>query len=402
MYRIIFFLFLISSIVYAKDPPKQFLDDEYIFKFEENIKYPYDTGFWGPIETHTRIHQNAWALRYDNKITKTNEYSLRFEKRLDDCGAEDCNRKEKTFIGRSELGFFDPITGEKIRGHLGEFWYTWSFYIDPASGGPKNMRDFVHIGQFKMDLEHEKLTRSLLTSQTIDEFNVACPEMSFFFSWRYDGIYVGRSGVSVCDGSDYKRIIPLNNVKGKWHTVLLNINWTDQEDGKIKLWLNDQLIYRFEGKTISKIVKNKNEYQMGPKFRFGLYSQGENGDQVMHYEGMKAEKSCNKLQLFDCNYIQKQEIDVVKTNPADPDDGNQIVGQYETNDDQGKRDRIINTLINKITKDISKKSNSNKDDIKTWVATEVNKLDWDKDLDKSKDRKKIRDQLTKKGKKTFK
>ena len=56
-------------------------------------------------------------------------------------------------------------------------------------------------------------------------------------------------------------------MKGKWHTVLLNINWTDQEDGKIKLWLNDQLIYRFEGKTISKIVKNKNEYQMGPKFR---------------------------------------------------------------------------------------------------------------------------------------
>ena len=89
MYRIIFFLFLISSIVYAKDPPKKFLDDEYIFKFEENIKYQYDTGFWGPIETHTRIHQNAWALRYDNKITKTNEYSLRFEKRLDDCGAED-------------------------------------------------------------------------------------------------------------------------------------------------------------------------------------------------------------------------------------------------------------------------------------------------------------------------
>ncbi len=141
---------------------------------------------------------------------------------------------------------------------------------------------------------------------------------------------------------------------------------------------------------------------MGPKFRFGLYSQGENGDQVMHYEGMKAEKSCNKLQLFDCSYIQKQEIDVVKTNPSDPDDSNQIVGQYETNDDQGKRDRIINTLINKITKDIIKKSKSNKDDIKKWATTEVNKLDWDKDLDKSKDRKKKRDQLTKKGKKIFK
>ena len=39
---------------------------------------------------------------------------------------------------------------------------------------------------------------------------------------------------------------------------------------------------------------------------------------------------------------------------------------------------------------------------KHGLLTEVNKLDWDKDLDKSKDRKKIRDQITKKGKKTFK
>ena len=69
---------------------------------------------------------------------------------------------------------------------------------------------------------------------------------------------------------------------------------------------------------------------MGPKFRFGLYSQGENGDQVMHYEGMKEKNHVIKLQLFDCNYIQKQEIDVVKTNPADPDDGSPTISQYET------------------------------------------------------------------------
>ena len=45
MYRIIFFLFLISSSVYAKDPPKKFLDDEYIFKLENktlsNRKFVY-------------------------------------------------------------------------------------------------------------------------------------------------------------------------------------------------------------------------------------------------------------------------------------------------------------------------------------------------------------------------
>ena len=89
MNKFIFFILLISLNAYAKIPPDKFLDNEYVFKFEENINYPYNTGLWGSIETHTRIHQNPWALRYDNKVTKTNEYSLRFEKRLEDCGAED-------------------------------------------------------------------------------------------------------------------------------------------------------------------------------------------------------------------------------------------------------------------------------------------------------------------------
>ena len=39
----------------------------------------------------------------------------------------------------------------------------------------------------------------------------------------------------------------------------------------------------------------------------------------------------------------------------DPDDGGLSVATYETNDDPNKRQRIINTLIKKITKDIGKK-----------------------------------------------
>ena len=63
------------------------------------------------------------------------------------------------------------------------------------------------MGQFKMSLEHEKLTRNLLTSEKIDEFNVICPEMNLYFSLREDGIYVERSGVLKCGGHDNKIII---------------------------------------------------------------------------------------------------------------------------------------------------------------------------------------------------
>ena len=49
-----------------------------------------------------------------------------------------------------------------------------------------------------------------------------------------------------------------------------------------------------------------------------------------------------------------------------------------------------------------KKSNSSYNQIENWVRTEIEKLNWDKDLDKGSDRKKIRDKLTKKGIKKFK
>ena len=43
--------------------------------------------------------------------------------------------------------------------------------------------------------------------QNIDKFNVVCPEMSLYFSWRPDGIHVGRSGVVNGDGDSKKIII---------------------------------------------------------------------------------------------------------------------------------------------------------------------------------------------------
>ena len=390
---IIFILFALSNNSIAKKPPKKFLDENFIFKPEQNIKYPYKTGLWGQLETHNRIHQNPWALRYSNEITNTNEYSLRFEKRLGDCGSDDCDRKEKKFIGRSELMFFNPREDQNIKGQLGEYWYSWSFFIDPSSQMPSK-KSFIHMGQFKMSLEHEKLTRNLLTSEKIDEFNVICPEMNLYFSLREDGIYVERSGVLKCGGHDNKIIINKKDVIGKWHNVLLNVNWTDQEDGKIKLWLNEKLIYQKLGKSISKIVRNKKNKKMGPEFRFGIYSQGENGDQVFYYDNMKAFGSCESFKTFDCDNLLKQKL--ISNN-----DNTQIVGQFENNDDPEKRKRIVNTLIKKISKKIITKTNANLSDVFQWVEAEVEKLDWDTQLNKGSDRNKIKDKIINKGIKKF-
>ena len=75
---------------------------------------------------------------------------------------------------------------------------------------------------------------------------------------------------------------------------------------------------------------------------------------------------------------------------------------FETNEDQGKRDRIIKTLITKITKRISKDTSANTNDIKNWVTLQIEPLDWDKDLDRAVDRKNLRNKLIEQGIKKFK
>ena len=399
--KILFLIILIFPLSSkANKPLEKFLSNDYVFSSEEDIQYPYDTGLWGSLETHMRIHPNSWALRYDNDISVTNEYSLRFEKRLGDCGIDDCERKEGEFTGRSELIFFDRDNKDNIKGHIGEYWYSWSFLIHPDSDGPTKNKEFLHIGQFKQWLKHEKLTRQYLTDQNIDKFNVVCPEMSLYFSWRPDGIHVGRSGVVKCDG-DSKKIIDKSIAKGQWHHMLANINWTDEDNGKIRLWLNEELVFQLNGKTISKIVEDEYGNKMGPIFRFGIYGQGKIGDQIVYYDNLKALDSCDNFYIYNCESLNNQKIQngfVLD----DPDTGNQIVGQFETNDDPEKRKRIIKTLIKKITKSIEKKSKSSSNEIEAWVTSEINQLDWEKDLDKSKDRKKIRDKLIKKGIKKFK
>ena len=62
-----------------------------------------------------RIHPNSWALRYDNDISVTNEYSFL----RNDCGIDDCERKEGEFTGRSELIFFDRENNDNIKSYWG-------------------------------------------------------------------------------------------------------------------------------------------------------------------------------------------------------------------------------------------------------------------------------------------
>jgi hypothetical protein len=295
---LLFSLFFCLS-VQAKDPPKKYLDNNYAFKHHEFIKWPEKTGVWGKIETHGRIAPNSWNLRYETEIVRDGKYSLRFEMRDSDCHRGDCGRKNKA--GRSEVSFTGSFP-KNTKGHLGNVWYAWSLYIpkethhiDPA---------YTILGQFKMPNDYVKQ----LNRNDSSGFDEDCPEIPLLFHFKGEGILLTKDGVLKCGDHERKIILPYRQIHNKWHDFLLNVNWTDKEDGHIDLWINDKKVYQSKGKTIGKIIKRKKDgNKMGPTYRFGIY----NGKrfrsvktQVIYYDAFKSGKNCKKTALFhDCKNL---------------------------------------------------------------------------------------------------
>jgi hypothetical protein len=95
LFLIITFSILLTNYGYTKDIPKKYLDKDYIFKADKKIRWTEKTGGWGKPETHDRLSQNPWNLRYETGIIRDGKYSFRFEMRDGDCHSGDCPRGKK-------------------------------------------------------------------------------------------------------------------------------------------------------------------------------------------------------------------------------------------------------------------------------------------------------------------
>jgi len=303
---IVFLSFFVILASQAKDPTKKFLDKEYIFQPDQFIKWPEKTGVWGKIETHGRIAPNPWNLRYDKEIVRDGKYSLRFEMRDGDCNNRDCDRSNNA--GRSEVSFNGDYP-KNTKGNLGNLWYAWSLFIPEGTNHIKPA--YTILGQFKMPNAYtEQLDR--INDSGFDE---DCPEIPLLFHLDPEGIVMFKDGVEKCGGYDDKVIVPSANLHNKWHDFLLNVNWTDKEDGFIDLWVNEKKIYNYKGKTIGKLLKRKKDgKKMGPNFRFGIYN-GERFEAVKtlvaYFDAFKSGKNCKKTALFhDCKNLPTTNLNI--------------------------------------------------------------------------------------------
>ena len=327
-----FFILVLILPAQAKDPPKKFLDENYVFKDLQFIKWPEKTGIWGKIETHGRIAPNPWNLRYEKKIVRDGKYSLRFEMRNGDCHKRDCDRPNKA--GRSEVTF-DGAYPKNAKGNVGNVWYAWSIYVPEDTHHIRPA--YTILGQFKMPTDYiEQLDR--INDSGFDE---DCPEIPLLFHLDPKGILIVKDGVEKCGSYGDKIIIPYADIHNKWHDFLLNVNWTDKEDGFIDLWINKKKVYHSKGKTIGKLLKRRKDgKKMGPNFRFGIY----NGKrfkavktQVVYYDAFKSGKNCKKTSLFhDCKNLPSTNLNI---------EGKYKLSWYWVNIDKKTKKLIRNEFI---------------------------------------------------------
>jgi hypothetical protein len=186
---------------------------------------------------------------------------------------------------------------------------------------------------------------------------------------------VTRQGVTSCENDFNKLVIDKDSLKGKWHNIILNINWTDQDNGFIKLWLNNKLFLDHKGKTISKIIRKDSNDYYAPKFRIGLYGQGEIGDQVLYLDNIYAAKECEEIKLnINCKKLVSQ-INV-----------NEIASLKKLTSEQLK---VRKYYLSFIVKKISKKFNKSESEIENWIDIKTDHLPWVEEFNKITSRKEI-------------
>lgn len=175
--------------------------------------------------------KNGYPVRSGNK-------SWRFEVREGDCGEDkkysDCkSNRQRTELQTKEY--------QKINK---EYWYSISIFF------PENYKSVAPVRTVFTQIYEKGWKPILMITDRSNEW-----------------LEVGRmwSGEYV----EMKKGIKINDMRGKWTDILINIRYSRKEDGFMKVWINDKQI--LESLNIKTLTPYTNK---GAKLEWGIYQTG--------------------------------------------------------------------------------------------------------------------------------
>lgn len=285
-------------------------------KLPEDVSSGYKKGwkFGNNFDPKTHLTPD-YAFKVVNKSdghpVRLGKQSIRFELRHGDCGItpsgyNDCtiwNKESGHYSERHELGSVDYLPSKGIT------WHTYSFFIPEDFPILNHYYEHISLGQFhggpnnnpgfKWDLDEQTYQLRRRTGCWLKEFIKKNGEEDSF-----------KCSIGM-EENNIKDVISKEDLKGKWHDVIINIKWSRKQDGYFKQWINGKLVYHYMGNT-SKPKGSTNE------FRFGIYRGATNktpkdSTHIVYYDEIHyAKKSCDKLNLqelgYSCEKLTSQKI----------------------------------------------------------------------------------------------
>ena len=279
------------------------------YKWPHKWKYNYDMSFWKP-----------YMIQEVSSNTRYGDSALRFELRKDGCGSTKNDVKKGTSWdcgkNKSERTELTPANDDKQIGFKGNVWQTLSFYVEkvPYEDGHNSIWQIHNDGDwapmFNWSIERDGLYTQRRT---------ACNDPKIYKKKNAKG----NDGCSVKwrENANIK-VLEISKLFDRWIDVVMNINYTTKDSGFLKLWLNGELVYHFEGSIIPPAGKKNGEWSNWSTMQFGIYRtdyHGTRGTQINYYDEIRfAKKKCSKLKLeelgYSCTELENQKINIDRYN----------------------------------------------------------------------------------------
>ena len=194
------------------------------------------------VKKKTLSHKKKYSLKLvnskDGHPVRSGKKSYRFEVRYGDCGYKpgesDCKKDRQ----RTELQVKKLQKGKK------DYWYSTSIYL------PEDYQSVAPVRTTFAQLYEKGWKPIFMVTDRSGEW-----------------LEIGRmwSGEYV----EMKKGIKINDMKGKWTDILINVRYSRKEDGFMKVWINNKLI--LESLNIKTFTPYTNK---GAKIEWGIYQTG--------------------------------------------------------------------------------------------------------------------------------
>jgi len=196
------------------------------------------------------------SYSFDSTIVNSGKYSLKITLNKEDAFYRADGKIRKSAKKRAEIGTRDDSKSQLFE-YGKEYWYRFSVYIpndwvnepNPENQNKKN-HEVISQWHWKTENEDESGRPAL-------SLNINSGQWNIINSFQRDSIKLNKA--TEVSNVVYKSEI----VKGKWTTWTVNARWSADQNGILKIWMNDNLVVSEQG-------RNSNA-KRDIVFKFGLY-----------------------------------------------------------------------------------------------------------------------------------